>query len=76
MEKYQRDLILLKRDNKDLAAALHDERSKSRLTIAQLLDDAEQVMTEALSIEQAANATVNSERKNLQYYAGQIMQSK
>ncbi len=43
---------MLKEQNKDLAAALQDKRSKSRPTIQQLLDE-EQVMMEALGIQQA-----------------------
>ncbi len=38
---------MLKEDNKELAAALQDKRSSSRLTIGQLLDDAERVIMEA-----------------------------
>jgi hypothetical protein len=33
IERYKRKLVLLKEDNRELAAVLHDERKKSRLTI-------------------------------------------
>jgi hypothetical protein len=59
IELYKRKLELLKEDDKELAAVLQDERRKSRLTIAQLLDDAERVIMEAKGIKLAANATVN-----------------
>ena len=52
IQHHQRKVVL-KEQNKDLAAALQDKRSKSRPTIQQLLDDAEQVMMEALGIQQA-----------------------
>lgn len=84
IEQHQRKVVLLKEHNKDLAAALQVERSKSRLTIEQLLDEAEEVMMEAKGIERAANATANSERlklhkerhKERQYHATQITYSK
>jgi len=41
IEQHQRKVVLLKESNADLAAALKAERSKSRMTIEQLLDDAE-----------------------------------
>ncbi len=76
IKNYQRKLISLKRDTKALAAVLHDEGIKSKLTVAQLFDDAEQVIMEAEGIEQAADATVNSCKleiyKERQYYASQI----
>ena len=80
IEQHQRKVVLLKESNADLAAALQAERSKSRMTIEQLLDDAEQVVMEAKGIEQAANAAINLERLNLhkerQYHASQMTQSK
>ena len=80
IEQHQRKVVLLKERNADLAAALQAERSKSRMTIEQLLDDAEQVVMEAKGIEQAANAAINLERLNLhkerQYHAYQMTQSK
>lgn len=80
IEQHQRKVVLLKERNADLAAALQAERSKSRMTIEQLLDDAEQVVMEAKGIEQAANAAINLERLNLhkerQYHASQMTQSK
>jgi hypothetical protein len=80
IEQHQRKVVLLKEHNNDLAAALQVERSKSRLAIEQLLDDAEQVMMEAKGIEQAANATVQLARLNIhkerQYHASQITNSK
>ena len=76
IKQYKRKLELLKEDNKELAAALQDKRRKSRLTIAQLLDDAERVIMEAKGIKQAADATINLYRQNLrkkrQYHACQI----
>ena len=53
IQHHQRKVVMLKEQNKDLAAALQDKRSKSRPTIQQLLDDAEQVMMEALGIQRA-----------------------
>ena len=50
IEQHQRKVVLLKEHNKDLAAALQAERSKSRLTIEQLLDEADEVMMEAKGI--------------------------
>ena len=80
IEQHQRKVVLLKERNADLAAALQAERSKSRMTIEQLLDDAEQVVMEAKGIEQVANAAINLERLNLhkerQYHASQMTQSK
>ena len=76
IKNYQKKLITLKWDNKALAAVLHDEGSKSRLTIAQLFDDAERVIMEAEGVEQATDATVNSCKQEIykeqQYYASQI----
>ncbi len=43
---------------------LQDKRKKSRLTIKQLIDDAEWVMMDAQGIEQAANAAIHFERQN------------
>ena len=84
IEQHQRKVVLLKEHNKDLAASLQVERSKSRLAIEQLLDDAEDVMMEAKAIERAANNTVDLERLNLSlnlhkerdYHASPITQSK
>ena len=73
-------MVLLKEHNKELAAALQVEKTKSRLAIEQLLDEAEEVMMEAKGIERAANTTVNLERlqlhKERQYHATQITYSK
>ena len=80
IEQHQRKVVLLKEHNKDLAASWQVERSKSRLAIEQLLDDAEQVMMEAKGIEQAANVTVQLARLNVhkerEYHASQIANSK
>ncbi len=64
IELYKRKLISLKEDKRELAEALREERSKSRLTIKQLLDDAEQVMMDAKGIKEAANATIHLERQH------------
>ena len=80
IEQHQRKVALLKEHNKELAAALQVEKTKSRLAIEQLLDEAEEVMMEAKGIEQAAKMTVSSERlqlhKERQYHATQITHSK
>ena len=80
IEQHQRKVVLLKEHNKELVAALQVEKTKSRLAIEQLLDEAEEVMMEAKGIERAANTTVNLERlqlhKERQYHATQITHSK
>jgi hypothetical protein len=65
IEGYKRKLLSLKDDIKKLVAAMQDERRNSRLTIQQLLDNAEQIMLEAKDMEDAANdAAIDLEKQH------------
>jgi hypothetical protein len=63
----QKKLTSLKDDNRKLAIALQNEKKKSRLTIAKLLDDIEVAIVrsqrEVKSTEAVADATVLLERQ-------------
>lgn len=89
IEHFKRKLMLVKERNRELSAALQAERSKSRLTIEKLIDDAECVMIEAQGLvhdagQAAAREILESERRKAseelhrerQYNASQMTQRK
>jgi hypothetical protein len=66
VESKQRKIMSLKDENKLLAAALREEKTKSRLTILKLISDAELIIAEANEIKFSADEKLSAAELELQ----------